>query len=277
MLIEKKIKTPHGDVHYWISENLIADRITLFFLHGLTASHDLFKSQIEFFSDKYNILTWDAPAHGASRPYDNFTYEKAALAAKKILDENGIREAVFIGQSLGGFITQSVIKRFPYVLKGFVLIDSTPFGEKYYSRSDRWWLRQIEWMSGLYPDKTIRKAIADQCTTTEHAYNNMMDMLAIYGKKELCHLMGIGFAGFLEDNSDIKINCPVLLIVGKQDKTGKVQNYNRQWSEDLGVPITWIDDAAHNSNDDNPEAVNAEIELFLNRITEGFIPASCFG
>ena len=92
----------------------------------------------------------------------------------------------------------------------------------------------------------------------------MMDMLAIYGKKELCHLMGIGFAGFLEDNSDIKINCPVLLIVGKQDKTGKVQSYNRQWSEDLGVPITWIENAAHNSNDDDPKTVNMAIETFLN-------------
>ena len=91
----------------------------------------------------------------------------------------------------------------------------------------------------------------------------MMDMLAIYGKKELCHLMGIGFAGFLEDNCDITINCPVLLIVGKRDKTGKVKIYNRQWSEDLGVPITWIENAAHNSNDDNPEAVNKAIEAFL--------------
>ena len=118
MLIENKIKTSYGDVHYWISEKLIADRITLFFLHGLTADHNLFNNQIEFFSDRYNILTWDAPAHGASRPYDNFTYEKAALAAKQILDDNGIKTAVFIGQSLGGFITQSVIKRFPEVVKG---------------------------------------------------------------------------------------------------------------------------------------------------------------
>ena len=264
MLTEKMIKTPDGDVHYWISEDFIADRITLFFLHGLTASHDLFKSQTEFFSDKYNIINWDAPAHGASRPYDNFTYEKAALAAKQILDENGIGEAVFIGQSLGGFITQSVIKRFPEVVKGFVSIDSTPFGEKYYSRSDRWWLRQIEWMSMLYPDKTLRKAVAAQCTTTDHAYKNMLDMHSIYSKKEICHLLGVGYAGFLEDNCDMKINCPVLLIVGKQDKTGKVQSYNRQWSEDIGVPITWIENAAHNSNDDKPEEVNAAIEEFLN-------------
>ena len=264
MMVEHKLKTSYGDVHYWISGNLIADRITLFFLHGLTASHDLFNGQIDYFTDRYNILAWDAPAHGASRPYEDFTYEKAALAAKQILDDNGIREAVFIGQSLGGFITQSVIKRFPDVVKGFVSIDSTPFGEKYYSGSDRWWLRQIEWMSGLYPDKTLRKAIAKQCTTTDHAYKNMLNMHSVYSKKELCHLLGIGFAGFLEDNSDIKINCPVLLIVGRKDKTGKVQSYNRQWSEDLGVPITWIENAAHNSNDDDPEAVNRAIEEFLN-------------
>ena len=49
MLAEHKIKTPYGDVHYWISEDWSADRITLFFLHGLTASHDLFKGQIEYF------------------------------------------------------------------------------------------------------------------------------------------------------------------------------------------------------------------------------------
>ena len=118
-------------------------------------------------------------------------------------------------------------------------------------------------MSELYPDKTIRKAIAKQCTTTAHAYENMMGMLGIYGKKELCDLMGIAYAGFMEDNCDLKISCPVLLIVGRKDKTGKVQSYNRQWSEDLGVPITWIENAAHNSNDDNPEAVNRAIDSFL--------------
>lgn len=268
MLVEHIIKTPDGEVHYWISENLIADRITLFFLHGLTASHDLFKGQIEYFSNRYNILTWDAPAHGASRPYVDFTYEKAALAAKKILDDNGISEAVFIGQSMGGFITQSVIKRFPDVVKGFVSIDSTPFGEKYYSRSDKWWLRQIEWMAGLYPDKPLRKAIAKQCTTTDHAYKNMIDMHSIYSKKELCHLLSIGYAGFLEDNCNIIINCPVLLIVGREDKTGKVQSYNRQWSEDIGVPITWIENAAHNSNDDDPETVNRAIESFINSFND---------
>ena len=94
-------------------------------------------------------------------------------------------------------------------------------------------------------------AVADWSNGSDHA------------QRKRAFLMGIGFAGFLEDNCDLEINCPVLLIVGRKDKTGKVQSYNRQWSEDLGVPITWIENAAHNSNDDNPEAVNRAIDSFL--------------
>lgn len=265
-MTEKILVTNSGVVHYWISENLDPNRITIFFLHGLTASHELFTKQIEYFSPKVNVIAWDAPAHGMSRPFENFTYEKAAFAAKQILSDNGIDSAVFIGQSMGGFITQSVIKRFPECVKGFVSIDSCPFGEKYYSRSDKWWLRQIEWMSSFYTDKTIRKSIAKQCTRTDRAYQNMLNMLSVYDKKELCHLMGIGFAGILEDNCNLIIQCPVLLIVGEHDMTGKVKYYNNEWSKDISVPVTWITDAAHNSNDDQPEQVNKHIERFLQMI-----------
>ena len=54
-----------------------------------------------------------------------------------------------------------------------------------------------------------------------------------------------------------------MLIVGEKEKTGKVKQYNEQWSQDLNVPITWISDAAHNSNDDQPEQVNKNIEKFI--------------
>ncbi len=265
-MIEKILITGFGNVHYWISDRIDRNRMSLFFLHGLTASHALFEKQIPFFEVNYNVIVWDAPAHGLSRPYADFTYEKAANDAVKILDDNGIDTAVFIGQSMGGFITQSVIKRFPERVIGFAAIDSTPYGEKYYSRSDKWWLRQIEWMCSLFPDKSLRKAVAKQCTRTERSYQNMLNMHSFYDKKELCHLLGIGFAGFLDDNSDININCPVLLIVGEHDNTGKVITYNKEWSKDLGVPITWIKDAAHNSNDDRPEQVNELIDLFIAKV-----------
>ncbi len=265
-MIEKTYSTKDGDIHYWISDKLRSDRITLIFLHGLTASHELFTKQTEYFFEKYNVFSWDAPAHGKSRPYKEFTYEKTAVVLHDILKENAINKAVFIGQSMGGFIAQSVIKRFPEMVMAFVSIDSTPFGEKYYSKSDKWWLNQIEWMAKLYPFRMLKDAIAKQVSTQEDSYRNMLQMLSVYEKNELCHLMQVGEAGFLDDNCNLDIQCPVLLIVGRKDKTGKVIQYNQEWSKTIGVPVTWIDDAVHNSNDDQPEQVNSVIESFLGEI-----------
>lgn len=260
---ELAVQVDGGTVACWVSDRWENDRDTLFFLHGLTGDHTMFESQYRYFEGNYNMILWDAPAHGKSRPFEQFTYEKAAQAAKKILDTLEVSSAIFIGQSMGGFITQSVIKRYPDAVKAFISIDSTPFGEAYYSRSDRWWLRQIEWMSALYPLNAMKKAMARQVSVTGPGRQNMLEMLSRYGKKELCHLMGIGFAGFLEDNCDLEIKCPVLLILGEKDKTGKVQAYNRAWAKRTGFPLTVIPGAAHNANVDQPDAVNKAISEFI--------------
>ena len=76
-----------GRIVYWKSDVFDMSRYTLFFLHGLTANHTMFEQQFSFFEGLYNIIAWDAPAHGESRPYKDFTYENAANGLKKILDK----------------------------------------------------------------------------------------------------------------------------------------------------------------------------------------------
>ena len=75
-------------------------------------------------------------------------------------------------------------------------------------------------MAMCYPLGFMKRAMAKQVSATERAYENMIRMLSPYGKKELCHLMGIGYAGFLEDNCDLEIHCPVQIILGEKDTTG---------------------------------------------------------
>ena len=78
--------------------------------------------------------------------------------------------------------------------------------------------------------------------------------------------MKIGYAGFLEDNRPLEIPSPAILLVGEKDRTGKVKAYNREWARRAGFPLIWIPNAAHNSNVDNPEAVNLEIKKFIKNI-----------
>ena len=76
---------------------------------------------------------------------------------------------------MGGYIAQSFISRYPEIVIGFVSIDSTPFGN-YYSKSDIWWLKQIEWMCKPFSEKMLKVSMAKQNAVTKAGRDNMLEM-----------------------------------------------------------------------------------------------------
>ena len=260
---EQSLQTEKGSVIYWKSDNWKKDADTIFFLHGLTADHTMFDRQTPYFEKEYNVIVWDAPGHAQSRPFKDFDYADVAEYINSILDECDVKRVFLAGQSLGGMHAQAFIKRYPDRAKGLISIDSTPYGFDYYSKFDIWILKQVEWMFNLYPLRAMKKAMSKQVSVTQEAYDNMMESLLPYGKKEICHLVGMSYAGFLEDNCNLEIPCPVLLILGEKDKTGKVMQYNKAWAEKTGYPLKIVKDAAHNVNVDRPDEVNAYIREFM--------------
>ncbi len=262
-LNEKTVSSSHGITYYWTNE--IGSEVSLVFLPGLTADHRLFEAQLDFFKDKFKVVVWDCPCHGKSRPYDKFSYSNVSNELGSILENENVDNAVFIGQSLGGMIAQYYIDLHPSQAAGFISVDSVPFGD-YYSRSDMFWLSQLEWMCRLFPDKTLRSSMAKLCGSTETARKRMIEMLSLYSKKELCHLMYVGEAAFIPENKKVDIPCKSILLLGDKDKVGKVTAYNKEWTKRTGFPLIIIQGAAHNANDDQPENVNAVIQDFLETI-----------
>ncbi|MDO4539972.1 MAG: alpha/beta hydrolase, partial [Syntrophomonadaceae bacterium] len=222
---ERYVTSERGKTYYWISSNQGHASRTLVFLPGLTADHRLFDLQVKAFAKDYVIIVWDAPAHGKSRPYNGFSYANLADELRRILEVESIGQAVLVGQSAGGFVAQSFIKKHPDMVEGFLGIGTCPYGPVYYSKWDFWWLKQIEWMAHLFPDTTLRTAMAKMCCITARGQRNMLDMLRTYDKDELCHLMYLGFTGLIEEVCHLEIPCPVWLLVGERDKTGKVRQY----------------------------------------------------
>ena len=258
---KRTLLTDGGPVNYWVSHVEGAPALVL--LHGLTTDHTMFDKQVEAFEGQYTLLLWDAPAHGDSRPYRDPSYENGAEELKAILDAEGIAKAILVGQSMGGYHIQSFLSVYPDMSAGFIGIDTCPYGERYYSKSDRWWLKQIEWMSMCYPYKLLVNSVARTVGTTEPTRENMRRALLKYNKRELCHLMGLGYAGFLSANRDMVIPCPTVLIVGERDITGKVRQYCNMWHEATGYPLRVVPNAAHNANFDAPDAVNRIIDAFI--------------
>lgn len=264
-MTEKRYVSPRGKVSYWISRQ-DNGRLPLVLLHGLTADHTLFDKQAEAFRKERTVLAWDAPGHGRSTPYQDFSYGHLAEDLRGILRQEGISRAVLVGQSMGGFVAQSFLARYPAMGKGLFTIGTCPYGEAYYSQSDLFWLRQTKWMFSLFPDGLLRRAMAAMCGRTPKARENMLRMLTGRDKKELCTLMYLGFAGFIPEIQNLRISCPVCLTVGEYDWTGKVRRYNEQWHMREGYPLHIIPGAAHNANVDNPRVVNELIQRFLEEL-----------
>lgn len=261
-MIKKSVKSERGNTFYWTNAN--TEKTSIVMLPGLTVDHRLFDKQVDEFKNDFNIIVWDCPCHGESRPYSTFNYKFVTQELENILKAENVKTAIFIGQSLGGMIAQFYIEGHQDQVIGFVSIDSVPFGN-YYSKSDMFWLSQLEWISRLFPDKLLRSSMAKSCGTTEYTRNSMKHMLSTYSKKELCHLMWIGEAAFIPDNHEINLNCPVVLLLGEYDKVGKVSQYTKEWQRRTGYPLHMIKNAAHNSNQDNPDEVNDLIRNYINK------------
>lgn len=268
-MIEKAFNTKKGVIHYWTSI-VTLESMWLIFLPGLTADHRLFEKQIEEFKDDYNLLVWDAPGHGSSRPFElSFSLADKAEWLNSIMLYEGISKPVIIGQSMGGYVTQALMERYPDRLAGFISIDSAPLQRKYMKKWEIIVLKNTILIYSAYPWFLLKKYSAKGCAETEYGRQLMYSMMDTYVKKEYCELVSHGYkilAEAIEADLAYEISCPALLICGEEDKAGYTKRFNTAWTIQSGLPISWIPGAGHNSNTDKPELVNRAIREFLRDI-----------
>ena len=259
----KQIESKNGVVHYWINRNINKDAKCIVFTHGVTANHSMFERQVDYFALKYSVITWDVPLHGLSRPYQDFSYNQTAIELRSILKKERIEKVILVGMSMGGYPSQEFARLYPDMVEGFVALDTTPFGLKYYSKSDLWWLKKVAPIAKCFPEGMLRKSMAKSVSKTEYSYKKMMEMLAPLTKAQIIEQMDVAYGEFIKENKEVSFGFPVLLLIGDSDTTGKVKQYNEEWSKITGYPLHLIRNAAHFSNGDNPEQVNMEIEAFI--------------
>lgn len=118
-------------------------------------------------------------------------------------------------------------------------------------------------MANLFTDKMLRHSIAKKSTKTKESYNILKEMLQPLSKAEIIEQIDIAYGCFVEECMDAKLKCPVIILIGECDKVGKVKQYCESWSKDEGYQIHIIEDAAHFSNVDNYNGVNAQISNFI--------------
>ena len=99
------------------------DGPALVFLHGLSATHANWEFTLPAFADRWRVIAPDLPGHGGSaKPDAPYTIDFYAGVVRSLGRELGVREAVVVGNSLGGQIALELAIAYPVWTRAVVLV-----------------------------------------------------------------------------------------------------------------------------------------------------------
>lgn len=96
---------------------------TIVLIHGFLASSEVFKELMDDLSLHFDVMAIDLPGHGQSAvEIGSFTVDTYVEEIEKVLQHEGIEKAVWLGHSLGGYLTLTAIaNQHPIVTKAVLL------------------------------------------------------------------------------------------------------------------------------------------------------------
>ena len=169
-------------LHYWLTGAV--GKPLLVFTHGAAVDHRMFDAQVKAFEADYRVLTWDMRGHGQSRPAgEPFTVAGAAADLVAILDAVGAKQAVFIGQSTGGYVHQELVFRHPEQVAALVMVDCVCITFKL-SVMDALLLRMSPALMRLFPHAQLVKQSVESTSIKPEVKAYLSEVMGSLSKAE---------------------------------------------------------------------------------------------
>lgn len=96
------------------------------FIHGFLEDIRMWEGFIHRVPD-YSVIKVDLPGFGQSSVQTPISIAGYAQSVKEVLDIEGIKKAILIGHSMGGYTAMAFAKKYPVMLKGISLFHSQPY------------------------------------------------------------------------------------------------------------------------------------------------------
>jgi 3-oxoadipate enol-lactonase len=236
-------------------------------LHGVQMDRSIWDGQVDALKDRFRVVAIDAPGHGESGPVDgSMDFWRCADMVAGVLDQLGIGEAYWGGQSMGGFTAIRAAIRLPDRVKGLILIDTQAHAEdpdklaQYEAflqvaleqgvTDDLAGITLLIYFSQTFADKpegdVWRKKLHASDIPAQHAM-----IRAVFDRESVHDRLG-------------EIRCPAIVIHGEEDIAIELER-GRELAEVLGASFVSVPGAGHASPAEEPAIVARAIDEFLTR------------
>jgi pimeloyl-ACP methyl ester carboxylesterase len=222
----------------------------------------MFDPQIPAIAGRYRLITIDVRGHGFSRPCGTFGVPEAAEDLVALLDQLGYRDAVFVGQSMGGNIAQELVFQHPDRVAALVIIGSSCNTWKL-SLLEQVTLRITPFIFLLWPYDHLLRTSANLCGIQPATRDYLLETSRRLTKPEFLRIWR-GLIRIVRHEPAYRIDHPLLLTHGELDRTGNVAKISPLWAKrESRCHYEVIPDAGHLANYDNPRFFNRLLLEFL--------------
>jgi len=98
----------------------------IIFIPGFSSDHLIWNPTIEFFKDKYQVILLDNRGSGQTdAPKGPYSLEQMTDDIAAFCQQLSIKHAIFVGNSMGGFIAQMLGRKYPELVRALIITNST--------------------------------------------------------------------------------------------------------------------------------------------------------
>ena len=235
----------------------------LLLIHSLGTGAWMWAGEIAHFSDRFDVIAFDARGHGASSRNGPVTIEAIAADLVAALKALGVGPAHVIAISMGGPIAALMYAKAPEAFASLVIADS-------FARQGPAGAARVKGLEETlaktamrdYADAYARGTLHRDCAPRH--FSALVESVAAMDKQAY---LEIARSVFTADVADLmaKLAVPVRVVVGAEDSRTPPALSEEIAGLVPGAELKVIAHAAHLANLDNPDGFRAAVEPFLAR------------
>ncbi|MGE0632120.1 MAG: alpha/beta fold hydrolase [Pseudobdellovibrionaceae bacterium] len=263
-----KIKIGDDDIFYQQS----GSGPDLVMIHGLGASHFVWRKLIPLLQKDFRIATLDLVGYGQSATDAHISYSLKSQTERveKFVEALSLKNVVLVGSSMGGTLSLSLAAKRPDLVRGVVAIAPAYF---YFPKWGHFLVRFFIPVLALYMNPTTLRLFVNQVVNKFQSFdeNEFLVYMKCYLKPRTAVEVVIRSIATITDSSLLKslaeIRAPCLLLWGKRDRVNLFWNHRNLTSRLKSVKLFTHPWAGHHIMEDDANWTEDRIREFISGLS----------
>jgi pimeloyl-ACP methyl ester carboxylesterase len=248
----------------------IGQGLPVVFLHAFPLNRTMWSPQTSALAADWRCLAIDARGFGDSSATPPYDVNRHADDVTAVLDLVGVRSAVIVGISMGGYVAFALWRRSAHRVRALVLADTRAAGDTLDGRERRRDLIELARSRGAaaVAEKQVIGLLGKTTRARHPDLVRSVQMMAEQGSID--GIVGVLEALMARPDSTATlptISVPTLVIVGDEDVLAPPKEARAMQASIPGSRLEVIAEAGHLSSVERPAAFNAVLSEFLGRVT----------